>query len=59
MPVAAGELLRISAWEVGCGLTGATFRVAPAPGPAGGMQLESEVADAAGNRRPIAWGLQR
>lgn len=59
MPIVPGEGLRLTAWEIGCGLTGATFRIAPSSAAAGTMELVGEVADAAGNRRTLAWSLGR
>ena len=59
MPVVSGENLRLRFWDVGCGLTGASLRVAPSELAPGRLAVEVDVADAAGNHRSAVWALVR
>lgn len=59
MRIAAGETMRAVAWDVGCGVTAASFRIVPSSFASGQLDLEMAVEDAAGNRRPLAWHLKR
>ncbi|MGE0639027.1 MAG: LysM peptidoglycan-binding domain-containing protein [Thermoanaerobaculia bacterium] len=55
----SGESVELAAWDVGCGLRSARFRIGPSPYRAGRLQLSAEVADAAGNSRELHWLLAR
>jgi hypothetical protein len=55
----AEDALRLSSWDVGCGVTRLALRIVPSPYRAGRMLLEVEVADAAGNRRVQGWHVAR
>jgi hypothetical protein len=57
--VSAGGTLSLSAWDVGCGVTQMSLRIAPSPYRSGKMLLESAVSDGAGNTRTQAWHLAR
>jgi hypothetical protein len=52
-----GEAVRLSAWDVGCGLRGVDTRIVPSTYARGRMMLELTVEDAAGNRRVLGWQL--
>ena len=59
MKIAAGETMRAVAWDVGCGITAVSFRIAPSAFVRGTLDFEMTVEDAAGNWRPLAWHLKR
>ena len=56
---AAGDRLRLSAGDVGCGLAALELRVVPSRFAAGFLALEAIIVDRAGNRATSDWHLER
>ncbi len=57
--LAAGETLRLSTWDVGCGAAQLALRIVPSPYRPGRMLLEAAVTDGAGNTRTQGWHIAR
>ncbi len=57
--IAAGEILSLATWDVGCGATQLALRIVPSPYRPGRMLLEGGVTDGAGNTRIQGWHLAR